>query len=86
MEEQEETVKSIEIIIKKAGNDYDIELKHSQDLEFIELMEVVFTLLAYAKKNYDYSYAEYKETMHVMGTLLYENDEDAIKIVKKTSS
>lgn len=86
MEEQEETVKSIEVIIKKAENEYNIEMKHSQNLEFIELMEVVFTLLAYAKKNYDHSYAEYKETMHVMGTMLYENDEDAIEIVKKTSS
>lgn len=73
MNEHKETIHFVKVIIKEKGKNYDIELKHSQDIGIIEVLEAVFTLFAYAKEDYDHTYDEYRETVQVIGNLLYDD-------------
>lgn len=85
MDDYKEKIKFVKVVLKIKENDYDIELQHSKDLDFINLMESVFSLLEYAKEKFGHNYDEYRETMRVMGILLY-GDKEKIKKVKKDIS
>ena len=45
MDDYKEKIKFVKVVFKIKEKDYDIELQHSKDLDFIDLMESIFSSL-----------------------------------------